>query len=144
MRELADVFTQANIPDTTLVLTGYDNRFGIMPEETEFVKPLLLDSRDDVLSAISEADLYILHSYSEGFGLVLLESMYNNTQWAARRIAGAASMTEFGFTYTKDEELIEYMRAFQPNDVLKKKAYDYVTGNRLIKNTVDDILEVLQ
>lgn len=144
MKELAEVFNKAEIPDTTLVLTGYDNRFGIMPEESEFVKPLMIESRDDVLSAIMEADLYILHSYSEGFGLVLLESMYNNTQWAARKIAGADTMSNYGFTYTTDGELINYIKSFVPNSDRKKEAYEYVVSERLIKNTVDDILQVIR
>lgn len=144
MKELVEVFKKAEVPDTTLVLTGYDNRFGIMPEESEFVKPLMIDSRDDVMSAIAEADLYILHSYSEGFGLVLLESMINKTQWAARRIAGAASMMEYGFTYANDNELLEYMKTFTPDEAIINKSYDYVTTNRLIKNTVDDIMEVVK
>jgi glycosyltransferase involved in cell wall biosynthesis len=143
MQELVQVFNEAKVNDTTLVLTGYDNRFGIMPAESEFVKPLMIESRDDVMSAIREADLYILHSYSEGFGLVLLEAMYNNTQWAARKIAGAEAMQQYGFTYTTNQQLVDYMRNFSPDYSLKKKAYDYLMENRQIKNTVDDILKVL-
>jgi len=143
MKELVTLFNEANVPDTTLVLTGYDNRYKIMPEETEFVKPFLVPSRDDVMSAVKEADLYILHSTFEGFGLVLLESMYNNTQWAARRIAGAETMKDYGFTYTSDQELIDYMRTFTPDEEVKRTAYDYVVNNRMIQHTVDDILKVL-
>ena len=143
MKELVQVFNESNVPDTTLVLTGYDNRFGIKPEESEFVKPLMIDSREDVLSAIKEADLYILHSYSEGFGLVLLESMFNKTEWAGRKIAGADTMSNYGFTYTSDKELSDYMKSFTPDDSRIQRAYDYVVSERLIKNTVDDILKVI-
>lgn len=135
-------FNTANLTDTTLVLTGYDNRSNLMPATTEFVKPFLIDDRDDVLSAIREASLYILNSYEEGFGLVLLESMLNNTPWAARNIAGAATMRGYGFVYNTQDELIEYMKEFNTANCFPD-TYDYVVNNRLISNTVDDIMSLL-
>jgi glycosyltransferase involved in cell wall biosynthesis len=140
MHELVEVFNNAQVPDTTLVLTGYDNRHGLMPNESEFVKPFLIDSRADVMSAIREADLYILHSHSEGFGLVLLESMLNKTQWVARNIAGAETMKDFGMVYDTDEELVNILKTFKSDKELIDKSYEYVTLTRLIRNTVDDIL----
>ena len=141
---LVDVFNKAGRTDTTLVLTGYDNRNNLMPEESEFVKTLLIDDRDDVLSAILEADLYIMHSYKEGFGLVLLESMLNKTPWAARNGAGAKVLSEFGFTYETDEELIEYIQSYTTETATKiDDGYEFVTLNHMIKNTVDDILKLL-
>ena len=140
MHELVEVFNNAQVPDTTLVLTGYDNRHGLMPNESEFVKPFLIDSRADVMSAIREADLYILHSHSEGFGLVLLESMLNKTQWVARNIAGAETMKDFGMVYDTDEQLVNILKTFKSDKELIDKSYEYVTLNRLIGNTVDDIL----
>jgi hypothetical protein len=70
--------------------------------------------------------------------------MLNKTPWAARDIAGANLMREFGFTYTKDEELFEYMRNFKhvPQHAVED-AYEYVTMNHMIGNTVDDILKLL-
>jgi glycosyltransferase involved in cell wall biosynthesis len=144
MAELVQLFKQVQRTDVTLVTTGYDNRFGIMPQDSEYVKNLLLDNRDDVMSAIRETDLYVMHSDREGFGLVLLESMLNKTPWAARDIAGANLMREFGFTYTKDEELFEYMRNFKHvSQHAVEDAYEYVTMNHLIGNTVDDILKLI-
>jgi glycosyltransferase involved in cell wall biosynthesis len=143
--ELVDSFNKANLADTTLVLTGYDNRSNLMPAATEFVKPFLIDDRDDVLSAISEASLYILNSYEEGFGLVLLESMLNNTPWAAKNIAGAATMREYGFVYDTQNQLIEYMKNFNRLGLISSdETYDYVVNNRMISNTVDDIMRLLQ
>lgn len=143
MRELVNLFNQVARKDITLVLTGYDNRYKLMPEESEFVKPLLIDNRDDVMAAISEADLYIMHSHREGFGLVLLESMLNKTPWAARNLAGARLMGEFGLAYDIDEQLLDYMRKF---DGIPQKqvedAYSHITSNHLIRNTVDDILRL--
>ena len=143
--ELIDSFNRANLTDTTLVLTGYDNRSNLIPATTEFVKPFLIDDRDEVMSAISEADLYVLNSYEEGFGLVLLESMLNNTPWAARNIAGAATMREYGFVYDTQDQLIEYMKNFNRLGLISSdEIYDYVVNNRMISNTVDDIMRLLK
>ena len=145
MQELVDLFNKVGRYDITLVTTGYDNRFGIKPEDSQFVKNLLIDDRDDVMSAIREADLYIMHSNREGFGLVLLESMLNKTPWAATNMAGAKLMHEFGFAYNNDAELLKYMKWFKP--VMPDKideAYEYVTMNHMISNTVDDILELVK
>ena len=143
--ELVDSFNKSNLTDTTLVLTGYDNRSNLMPAATEFVKPFLIDDRDEVMSAISEASLYILNSYEEGFGLVLLESMLNNTPWAAKNIAGAATMREYGFVYDTQNQLIEYMKNFNRLGLISSdETYDYVVNNRMISNTVDDIMRLLQ
>lgn len=143
--ELVDSFNKSNLTDTTLVLTGYDNRSNLMPAATEFVKPFLIDDRDEVMSAISETSLYILNSYEEGFGLVLLESMLNNTPWAARNIAGAATMREYGFIYDTQDQLIEYMKNFNRLGLISSdETYDYVVNNRMISNTVDDIMRILK
>ena len=143
--ELVNSFNKANLWDTTLVLAGYDNRSNLMPATTEFVKPFLIDDREDIMSAITEADLYILNSYEEGFGLVLLESMLNHTPWAARNIAGAATMKEYGFTYDTQEQLIEYMKEFNRlGSISSDETYNYVINNRMISNTVDDILGLLK
>lgn len=144
MKELVELFNKVGRYDITLVTTGYDNRFGIKPEDSEYVKNLMLDDRDDVMSAIKEADLYIMHSDREGFGLVLLEAMLNKTPWAARNLAGARLMSEHGFVYDNDEELLTYMKEFKPwfqDDI--DIAYEYVTTTHMISNTVDDILRLV-
>jgi len=142
MRELADVFKRANIKNTTLVTTGYDNRMNLMPENTDNVKNIILNNRADVLSAIKDADCYIMHSYQEGFGLVLLEAMVNKTPWVSRRIAGADLMKEYGHTYTSDIELVHELLTFNKNDFNIDVAYEYAINNHLIQHTVDDIESV--
>jgi glycosyltransferase involved in cell wall biosynthesis len=105
----------------------------------------MIEDRNDVLSAIRDADLYIMHSFSEGFGLVLLESMLNKTPWASRKIAGAKLLQEFGFTYEEDRQLREYMIDFDGVKPEKlEESYEYIIHNHLIKNTVDDIEKVLR
>ena len=143
MRELVGVFNSVGRDDAILVLTGYDDRHGLMPTKTDNVLPLMIDDRDDVMSAIKEADLYIMHSFSEGFGLVLLESMLNKTQWASREIAGARLMKEFGFTYSHDSQLREYLIDFNgPSENKIDNAYEYVIHSHMISNTVNDILRL--
>ena len=142
--ELITTFNAVGRDDITLVLTGYDNRHDIMPPNSENVKVMMIDDRNDVMSAIRDADLYIMHSHSEGFGLVLLESMLNRTAWASRSIAGAKVLKDFGFTYDNDSVLREYMIDFK--GVPKSKlddAYEYVMNAHLIKNTVNDILKLI-
>jgi glycosyltransferase involved in cell wall biosynthesis len=144
MKELAETINIIGRNDSTLVLTGYDNRHNIRPEDTKYVKTFMLEDREDVLSAIKDADLYIMHSFSEGFGLVLLESMLNKTPWASRQIAGANLMKDYGFTYENNHQLMEYILDF--NGVKEKQvelAYEYVKSNHMIKNTVDDIMRLI-
>jgi glycosyltransferase involved in cell wall biosynthesis len=143
--ELVEIFKNNHRDDTTLVLTGYDNRHGIMPPDEEFVRSFLLEDRAEMLSALMDADLYILNSTSEGFGLVLLESMINMTPWAARNIAGAELMREYGFTYNKPDELFAYLHSFMGAGGASEhllQAQRYVIATHLIKHTVDDILRV--
>ena len=144
MHELVETFNKVDRYDITLVLTGYDNRYGIMPAESEYVKPLMIDDRNDVMSAIREADLYIMHSHREGFGLVLLESMLNRTPWAARNIAGAKLMNNYGFTYDTDDQLLKYMKKYKTlrNTIQSENSYEYMIHNHLIRHTVDDIMRL--
>ena len=114
MRELADVFKHAELEDAVLVTCGYDNRMDLMPAASDNVIPLLIDDKAEVLSAISEADCYLMHSNQEGFGLVILESMLNATPWISRQIAGAAMLNKFGQTYQTDGQLINLLKNFDP------------------------------
>lgn len=142
--ELIDTFNSAGRTDTTLLLTGYDNRNGLFPKETEFVKPLLLDKRADMLSALRSSDLYILNSTSEGFGLVLLEAMLNGVPWIARNIAGAETMQEFGKVYTSQDQLKKYIQGFAGESIATiETAQQYVISSHQITHTVEDILRVI-
>jgi len=148
MIELADAFRAANLEDSVLVTTGYDNRFNIMPHASENVIPLMVEDPRDIKNAIADADCYIMNSDAEGFGLVLLESMLNKTPWISRNIAGAKLLNRFGpkrrfgTVYDTEKELVEILKNWQKPDVTA--AYDYVTTYHLIKNTVDDIENVLK
>ena len=139
MIELADLFEKANLKDSILVTTGYEDRMNLMPKKSENVLPLLIDDRAEVLSAIKDADCVLMHSYKEGFGLVLLESMLNHTPWIARNIAGANLMKLYGDVYNTDDELILKLKQFDSSKYDLTSAYNYVKTNHMISNTVDDI-----
>ena len=143
MRELAEVFTRAGLEDAILVTTGYDNRMDLMPAASDKVMPLLIDDKADVLSAISEADCYLMHSNQEGFGLVILESMLNETPWISRQIAGAAMLNKFGQTYQTDGQLINLLRNFDPTEYDTTTAKQHILDNHTIGSTVDDIEHII-
>lgn len=144
MKELANLFENANINDAVLVTTGYDNRNNLMPTASGKVLPLLIDDKAEVLSAIAEADCYVMHSWVEGFGLVLLESMLNDTPWIARRTAGARLLEKWGKTYTTDQELVNLLQTFNRQDFDLIGAKNFALENHLISNTIDDIEAVIK
>lgn len=140
MRELTDLFVAADIEDGILVTTGYDNRMQLMPTSIPGkVMPLMIDDKSEVLSAIHEADCYLMHSNQEGFGLVILESMLNRTPWISRHIAGPAMLKDYGKTYHRDEELISLLKNFNDLEFDIDNAERHVLNNHLISHTVDDI-----
>jgi glycosyltransferase involved in cell wall biosynthesis len=142
MTPLAEAFTKANIPDAELHLYGYGEKH-LMPAETDNVKCFFGMDKTEVLLAINGSDAYIMNSYEEGFGLVLLEAMMNKTPWYARAIAGAKDMCYYGTTYNDEQELMELLRNHERNDWKIEDAYDYVMSNHTIQDTCNDIEDVL-
>lgn len=148
-QELAVAFTEAmgHRTDYQLHLYGYDQAH-LAPQETDQIKCFYGRPREEVMDAIANADLYIMNSYEEGFGLVLLEAMVNEVPWAARNIAGATLLSDHGCTYDDKNGLMRIMDSFanqKTDSIYKTKlttAKNYVLKNHLIQNTVDDILEV--
>lgn len=141
--ELAELFNNLNL-DSTLVITGYMipfNDFSLRPKDTKKVKTLLIEDPSEIFSAMKEADLYIMNSYEEGFGLVLLEAMINKTTWTSRRVGGADQLKNYGYVYDTSSELSEILSGHKPNFV--EEAYNFVINNHTIKNTVDKILEII-
>ena len=142
MTPLAEAFTKAKIPNAELHLYGYGEEH-LMPKETDNVKCFYGKDKTEVLLAVSAADAYIMNSYEEGFGLVLLESMMNKTPWYARDIAGAKDMCYYGTTYNDESELMELLRNHKRNDKKIEDAYNYVMCNHTIQDTCNDIEDVL-
>lgn len=143
MMELSEVFKMSNCKDTTLVLTGYHNDPRHKPEETDNIKCLYLEDRSDVSNALAAADLYVMNSYEEGYGLVLLEAMAKKVPWAARNIAGALELEKFGYTYSTNKELHTILSNLENHLIPREGSYEHVLTECSIKNTVDDILLLL-
>lgn len=143
MIELADAFEEADLSDSILVTTGYDDRFNLRPAFRNNILPLMVDDPKDVKNAIADADCYVMNSDSEGFGLVILESMINKTPWIARNIAGAKLLSNYGQVYDTQDELKTLLKNFARNEETIRIAHDYVIKNHLIKNTVDDIVNIM-
>lgn len=155
MRELADLVEGLDNPKFKLITTGYGGDMAYMPLSTDKVIPLLIQDHDEVHRLMRAADLYIMHSHIEGFGLVLLEASLRFLPWAARHMAGAARIVHangkkypLGFTYNTDDELKQYLLNFYPrtNELNRQvaNAYMYVSQNHTIQDTVDDIIAVIE
>lgn len=146
MRELAKAFKDANLENSVLVTTGYDNRHDLMPEASDNVIPLMIEDPAEIRHAMADAYCYIMNSDAEGFGLVLLESMLNCTPWLSRDIAGAKLMSDYGCVYDTEEDLTRILKIWETDPHRNNRinyAYDFVITEHLIKNTADDILNIL-
>jgi hypothetical protein len=138
MKELAAIFEQAKV-DALLVTTGYHTRPWLMPRRSDKVLPLFIEDRRDVLSAMAEADCYIMHSAHEGFGLVLLEAMLNRTPWIAHEVGGAIPLKAYGTTYQSDDELRSLIETFSRDDEQVARGERFVRSQHLVEHAVDDI-----
>lgn len=143
MDELCDVFSRLPIKDTTLVLTGYQNKH-FMPKTNSKIKCLLLDNRQDVLNAMLESDLYIMNSFQEGFGMVLLECMLNKASWISRDLAGANLMKNYGIVFENKQDMMKKILDFKKDENKLNIAYDYVINNHTAKKAVEQILNLLK
>lgn len=143
MNELAVAFENSNI-DAELHLYGYYDTE--KPGVTNKIKIFLNKEKKDIMQAIANADGYIMNSYEEGFGLVLLEAMFNKTPWFSRNIAAAKDLSKYGFTYDTEDELMKKLEIFDFDDNIDliNKAYDYVSTNHSIHQTVNDIESILK
>jgi glycosyltransferase involved in cell wall biosynthesis len=141
MIPLAEEFEKANIPNAELHLYGYGE--GPMPKPSSKVVVHFGEEKDKVMQAIANADAYIMNSYEEGFGLVLLESMFNKTPWFARDIAGAHDMKKYGTVYKTEKELMDHLKKFVRNDKKVEDAYNYVMANHTIHDTGNDLEDIL-
>lgn len=138
MRPRARLFERART-DALLVTTGYHNRARAMPPRSDRVLPLLLNDRAEALSALREADCYLMHSRDEGFGLVLLEAMVNATPWIANATGGATVLAAYGQTYRRDAELSAMIETFTPDAARVARAKAHALAEYSIPRTLDDI-----
>lgn len=145
MTELAQYFNNAMFT-RKLELYGYAD--GDKPNYPNVTSTLGL-SKDEVLEKIAGAKGYILNSREEGFGLVLLEAMYNNVPVYARRIAGAKDMEKYVMAYDHIDELsnmINTYEALTPDEkfAILRRNHDYVNTNHTIMQTCNDIEDIIE
>jgi hypothetical protein len=128
--------------DNRLFMTGYNNDRNWVPDVTDKSNQylLFLENKEDVLRHIRDAELLILNSQYEGFGLVLLEAMLNDTPWASTPVAGAEVLKDHGFVYNSLPELMEYIKKGE----YIKGDKQYVIDNHLTDTTVRQILDVVK
>lgn len=143
MKELVTDFKRANLEDAFLVTTGYYNGENLMPENSENVYNFILEDNKDVYNAMIDSNYYIMNSFEEGYGIVLLESMFNKRPWISRRIAAAKLFERFGATYNTSDELVDILRSIDDYKFDVQAAYDYVKENHTSISTAKDFLKVL-
>lgn len=145
MIPLARAFEDANLPDSELHLYGYGE--GLTLTDTDKVKWFKGKSKQEVMDAMASSDGYIMNSYEEGFGLVLLEAMMNKVPWYARAGSGAADeLANYGTTYKDEAELMSWLSnpfAKLSLKVQVRDAYEYVMANHTITQTCNDIEDIL-
>jgi glycosyltransferase involved in cell wall biosynthesis len=144
--ELATAFRKANVPDCTLVLLGYDNRNGVIPQQFGNVVVLMGASQQDVYDAMYEADLYVLNSLTEGYGLVLLEAMNNGCPWVARNIAAAHDLNQqgLGAVFEGTDGLVAWLK-HPPTPSLEEitRSMQVASADHSIYTSVKQLLSVL-
>lgn len=144
MKELVEAFKLASPEDATLCLFGYA-KSEEAPEESENVKVFAGLESWEIRAALSEADLYIMNSSIEGFGLVLLEAMLNGVEWFSKPVGGARDIDcSAGTVYETTEQLVSLLRIFERSETRSFEARRWVLTNRLITHTVDYIEKLLE
>jgi len=144
MKELVADFKNAYNDNSFLVTTGYYNGDNLMPENSENVYNFILEDRTDVLNAMADADYYIMNSFNEGYGLVLLEAMFNKKPWISRYITAAKIFKDRGITYNNSNELISILKNINEYSIDVESNYQFVKNNHTSEHTVNDLLRVLK
>lgn len=136
--ELIKTFKEVNPPDTTLVVTGHRG-LGNAPQEQEGVRVLVPDDRQELMDAMFESDLLIMNSEAEGFGLVLLEAMFNKTPWAANKVGATRfkeDLADYGYVYENEDGLKRAFAEYGKIDVMK--AFRFAEANHTTDVMVND------
>jgi len=145
MNELADTFNKHRIPGMRLYLSGYmDQR--LAPQESDYVRVFKYLTRSEARDLINQADVYVMNSYEEGFGLVLLEAMLAKVPWIARSGVGAVNdLGRYGTVVNNAEGIMYALEQFKNTRVFSDvdEAREYVLQNHMIRHTCDDIEDIL-
>jgi glycosyltransferase involved in cell wall biosynthesis len=145
MKELVADFKQANRDDAFLVTTGYHPDPNFIPENSDNVYNIVLPEVSDVYNAMADANYYVMHSFEEGYGIVLLEAMFNKLPWISRHIAAARLFEpEFGVTYKSSDEFINIVKNLDSYSWNVEAAYNMVKTSHTSTIAALDLLEVLK
>lgn len=147
MKELAEGFSQYSTDSNIhLHLFGYMDEWNA-PVETSNIHVHKNYDQEHVHKFLAyNADAYVMNSFEEGFGLVLLESMLYCVPWYARANVGAVNdLREYGNVYGSIQELMEMMKQNRRKDELSRlvDSQEFLMSNHRIEHTVDDIEDVL-
>lgn len=150
---LVEAFCKLQRDDVELVLAGYDLghgfpdyiKYGI--EHNKKIQAFYLENPADVYELMSISDLLIWNSEfgSEGYGLVLLESMYMKCNWIGKDMVMGHDLHAAGFgkVYKTNEELLFLLEEFQYNEDEAIKARKYIEDTHLQLNTTKKMLELI-
>jgi len=144
MKELADDFIKANRDDAFLVTTGYNDDPNYKPANSQNIYNFILNDHKDVYNAMADADYYVMNSFEEGYGIVLLESMFNKLPWISRYIAAAKIFKDHGITYTDSDQLINIIKNINEYKFDVDDAFNMVKENHTSHHTAKDFLEVMK
>lgn len=121
--QIAESFCRIKPAQTELILTGYDVRNGV-PDYVGMgkaagvkISSYFVYNKEAIYELMASSDLYIWNSKpgSEGFGLVLLESMYYNLPWIGTHTAAAIDLNGAGGqTYQTRDEMEQLMATGLP------------------------------
>lgn len=144
------------LPEAILILAGPDD--GYLSETEAFIRHHKLDSRiklvgmltdSDKKEALSDADLFVLASYSEGFSIAVLEAMTSKVPTLVSDRVGfgdyikkynAAHLTPLTSEGVA-EGLLKILQDQNYADDLVKQAYKMVTENFNITVVANQLLE---
>jgi glycosyltransferase involved in cell wall biosynthesis len=144
---LAEVFRRVRPEDTTLVLMGYDTRFGPAPTQGEGVVVIYGAEQQEIFNAMWDGDLLIQNSESEGYGLTLLEAMHNYCPWISTDVAAAHDLHRsygYGGVYHTENELEVFLEhGSRRTTKLFDEEKHYVEANHNMHIALKSILKVL-
>jgi glycosyltransferase involved in cell wall biosynthesis len=146
--DIVTAFNAVNHPKWSLVLFGYDTQYGTVPSHgNERVIPVVDAEPSDIYDAMADADVVIMNSESEGYGLTLLEAMYNKAYWWSTPVAAGEDLHQLGFGHTlNSQDSLHMAFAFDrrsPSPVYLERAKRYVQTHHMIEHSLASILAVL-
>jgi glycosyltransferase involved in cell wall biosynthesis len=144
------------IPEAVLILAGPDD--GYLAETENFIRQNNLVSKVKLVGmltdtnkkeALSDADLFVLPSYSEGFSIAVLEAMTSKVpSLVSDRVGFGDYIKKYNAAHltplTSDgvaEGLLKILQDKVYADNLVKQAYDMVTNNFDIRVVANQLLE---